>query len=335
MSDSTRSPEVTVIVVNYNAGHLLSSCITSLIEQTCETFDVIVVDNNSKDGSIDKLMPLKGNVRIIQMRENVGFAQANNLAARQTQANWIALLNPDAVAMPDWLEQLLTASKRYPEVTAFGSTQINAAEPLRLDGAGDVYHAFGIAWRGNMGQFVRTVPPEGEVFGPCAAAAMFRQRDFLEVGGFDESYFCYFEDVDLAFRLRLAGHRCVQVPGAEVTHLGSALSGKKSEFSDYHTTRNRIWTFIKNMPLPLLILLFPFFVATQFFCFLRTVGRGNGMVSLRALRDALIGLRPVLESRKVVQQSRKLSLAGLVRVLCWSLSKPVRKASHTWPIKQG
>ena len=335
MLNSTRSPEVTVIIVNYNGGNLLQNCLASLIRQTCDSFDVIVVDNDSRDGSIDRLAPLEKNIRVIRLKENIGFARANNLAARQTQASWIALLNPDAIAMPDWLEQLLLASRRYPEIAAFGSTQINADDPSRLDGAGDVYHAFGIAWRGNAGKSVGTLPPEGEVFGPCAAAAMFRRRDFLQVGGFDEAYFCYLEDVDLAFRLRLAGHRCVQVPKAEVTHVGSALSGRRSEFTLYHSTRNRVWTFLKNMPLLLLVFLLPFFVATHLYSLWRSFRRGTGIVTLRASRDAVSGLGPILVSRRLIQQSRKLSIAGLVRVLCWSLSKAVSRSAHTWPIKRG
>ena len=311
----------------------MQRCLESLMRQTCGSFDVIVIDNGSHDGSIDRLARFSTNVRIVQLGMNLGFAGANNLAARQTGAEWIALLNPDAVATPDWLEQLLLASRRHPQAAAFGSTQINADDPSTLDGAGDVYHAFGIAWRGNIGHSAATLPPEGEVFGPCAAAAMFRRREFLEIGGFDERYFCYFEDVDFAFRLRLAGYRCIQVPRAVVEHKGSALSGQDSEFTVYHNTRNRIWTFLKNMPLPLLFVLLPAFAVTHFFYLVRSFQRGSGLAMLRGSRDAVRGLGAILRSRKAVQRARTLSLWGLAQVLCWSLSKAVRHSAHTWPIR--
>ena len=109
----------------------------------------------------------------------------------------------------------------------------------------------GWAWQRGHGQRIgRVDDPEAaeEVFAPCAAAALYQRDAFQEVGGFDESYFCYFEDIDLGFRLRLAGHRCLYVPQAVALHLGAATAGRESDFAVYHAHRNLVWTYVKNMP---------------------------------------------------------------------------------------
>jgi GT2 family glycosyltransferase len=161
----------------------------------------------------------------------------------------LALLNPDAFPEPGWLEALVQAAEREPTVAAFASRLVLASSPEYLDGAGDSYHASGRAWRnGHRRPLAGWPASDVEVFAPCAAAALYRRAAFDEVGGFDEQYFCYFADVDLGFRLRLRGHRCLYVHGAVVRHIGSALSGYKSEFAVYHGERNAVWTFFKDMP---------------------------------------------------------------------------------------
>ncbi|QQP90269.1 glycosyltransferase family 2 protein [Skermanella sp. TT6] len=320
---TTEAP-VCVIVVNHNGGALLSRCIDSLAAQTVLPRDVVVVDNLSTDGSAAFLEtlsgPLAGRVRLIAPGANLGFAAANNLAAGLTREPWIALLNPDAFPEPRWLEALADATVRHPDVAMFGSTQIDAESPGRLDGAGDVYHASGLVWRGHHGAPVSELPPEGEVFAPCAAAALYRRDAFLAAGGFDEGFFCYCEDVDLGFRLRLAGERCVQVASARVLHVGSAITGRRSGFATYHGTRNRVWMFVKNMPAPLLIGLLPVHLAVNGLMLARGAVLGQGGPMLRGLRDAVRHIGPVLAERRAIQARRRLSAAGVARAVDWSVT---------------
>ncbi len=146
-----------------------------------------------------------------------------------------------------------------------------------------------------------------EVFAPCAAAALYRRKAFDEVGGFDEQYFCYFEDVDLGFRLRLGGHKCVYVHSAIVEHVSSALSGYRSDFAVYHGERNAVWTFFKNMPSGLLWLYLPQHLLLNLAALIYYPWRGQGRVVLRAKFDACRGLGDVLKRRKLVQRSRRAS----------------------------
>ena len=129
--------------------------------------------------------------------------------------------------------------ERFPDTKMFACAQYSLDEPSLMDGAGDCYHIFGIPWRGGYGRPVEEMPEEGECFSPCGASAVFHRQTFLDVEGFDESFFCYCEDVDLGFRLRLMGHRCIFLPQAMIHHAGSALSNKVGDFALYHGTRNR------------------------------------------------------------------------------------------------
>ena len=164
-------------------------------------------------------------------------------------SEWIALLNPDAFVEPHWLEAFLSAARDYPAFDVFGSKLVDAADPAVLDGAGDVCHVSGMVWRMGHGQPCRLFRRQvREVFSPCAAAALYRRSALLEVGCFDEDFFCYVEDMDLGFRLRRAGHRCLYVPSSVAHHVGSGTGGQHSDFAVYQGHRNLVWTYVKDMP---------------------------------------------------------------------------------------
>ncbi len=320
------SPEVRVIVVNYNAGPLLGRCLDALQRQTFRNFEAVVVDNASEDGSLDGAVPDDPRFRVDRLGENLGFAAANNRGARACKAPWVATLNPDAFAEPDWLQRLLDATQRHAGVAMFGSTQIDAEDEGRIDGSGDAFFAPGLAWRGNHGHPVGDLPEEGEVFGPCAAAALYRTEAFAAAGGFDERYFCYYEDVDLAFRLRLRGERCIQVRDAVVKHVGSGLAGSRSDFVRYHGARNLLWLFVKNMPAPLFWPLLPAHAGLQAALLAWAMVRGHLPPAWRGLKDGVRGLPAVWRSRQEVQAARRASSADVARAVTWSPVKLLRRA---------
>lgn len=321
------APAVSVIIVNYNSGPRLRRCLDHLAAQTFRDFDVIIVDNASTD---DSIATARGGVdfQLIEAGANLGFAAANNLAARSARGEWLAFLNPDAYAAPDWLDALMKAPGAYPGVDAFGSTQIDDADRNTIDGAGDVYHAFGLAYRGGFGSPVSELPPEGDCFAPCAAAAMIRRETFQKLGGFYEPFFCYSEDVDLGFRLRLAGGQAVQLRSAVVYHEGSGITGRRSDFTVYHGHRNRIWTYYLNMPLGLLVATAPFHFLLDLALLVQSAARGDGAAYLRAMRDGYGGLAKLSAERRKRQQSRTAPTAGIARALVWSPMALLRRTPH-------
>lgn len=227
--------KVTVVIVNWNGEPFLERCLSALAEQTLKPHDIILVDNASTDRSAAIIQQFP-NMRLIALDRNTGFAYANNLAIRlASEASvWIALINTDAFAEPRWLEELLLSAQRNPAFAVFGSRLLKASDPSTLDGVGDVYHMSGLVWRMGHGM-PTTAEHEREVFSPCAAAALYRRSALRELDGFDEDYFCYLEDVDLGFRLRLAGYHCLSVPQSVAHHVGSGTTGgQHSDFAIYH-----------------------------------------------------------------------------------------------------
>jgi GT2 family glycosyltransferase len=315
---------VAVIIVNWNGGPFLSACLESLDRQRRAPDHIIVVDNASSDDSLVRASRWLTRVELIRLTENAGFAKANNIGAKAAHRfDTLALLNPDARADPGWLEALLEAAERDPATAAFASQMRLLDSPDQLDGAGDSYHVSGRAWRNGHRMPSRDWPAEDcEVFAPCAAAALYRRAAFDDVGGFDEQFFCYFEDVDLGFRLRLQGHRCVYVHSAIVDHASSGLSGYRSDFSVYHGERNAVWTFVKDMPGPLLWWYLPQHIALNVAALVYYPWRGQGGVAFKAKFDALRGLGRVLRRRAHVQRARRADLRALRQAMAGGFMTP-------------
>jgi GT2 family glycosyltransferase len=312
---------VAVIIVNHNSGALLGRCLNAIADQSLPPSRIIVVDNASADGSADAIEQSHSGVQVIHCKENFGFAKGNNLGIAATEGcEWIACLNPDAFPEPDWLERFMNGASGLPEYHFFGCKLLQANRPGNLDGTGDVYHVSGLAWRRDHGKLdAEAAGEDGEIFAPCAAAALYRRDVLIEVGGFDESFFCYFEDVDLAFRLRLKGYRCYYVSGARVRHVGSAITGRRSDFSVYHGHRNLVWTYFKNMPASLLWLYLPLHLVLNLSSLLVYSLAGRAGVIFRAKRDAVKGLHLVWVARKTIQSHRRASASDLNRVMAKGL----------------
>jgi GT2 family glycosyltransferase len=325
LNNRNNTSDVSVILVVWNSADYLSQCLAGLSRQLYKNFEVILIDNGSTDDALAGIDELKigCEISIRKLPSNLGFAAANNMGAKLAKGKWIVFLNADAFPESGWLENLLKAVELNPQYTAFSSRQIQYNAPHLLDGAGDVYHISGLAWRNDYNMPVNAYGlAQREIFSPCAAAALYSREEFLIKGGFDEDYFSYFEDVDLGFRLRLMGAKSLYVPDAVVQHVGSASTGKRSNFSVYYGYRNMIWTFIKDMPYPYIWFFLPLHVSVVlFFAFFLTL-RGQGKAIWSAILDALRGLPKILEKRRSIQKEIKIPPRELLSAMSVGLFEP-------------
>jgi GT2 family glycosyltransferase len=327
-NESSIKPTVSILIVAWNSGDDLERCMAALDAQSTRDFEVILLDNGSTDGAVARLAA-RSWLRVERSEINLGFAAGNNRAARAACGRYLVTLNPDAFPEPDWLEMLVSAAERYPEAGSVGSTQLLDADPNIYDGAGDPYTLFGAAWRGDKGRPARPIV-EGEVFGVCAAAALYRREVFEAVGGFEERFFCYYEDVDLALRLRLAGWTAVQTPSARVRHVGSGSA--PSGFVLRHATRNRIWTLIRGLPDALIWLGAPLAMGLAIAAALAGVLRGETWARLSAIGEAFRGLGETLRERRAIQMSATVTQATFLRALTWSPWRYLRRRSDVRPV---
>ena len=289
---------ISVIVLNYNGKGFLNSCLSSLASQTYSDFEVIVVDNGSRDGSPEYVKENYPWVRLAKNDENLGFAGGTNVGIRAAKGEFVITLNNDSRADSRFIEELIKPMAD-PEVG------VCAAKMLfpdgRINSAGICISRSGAAW--DRGMFE---PDRGqyefveEVFGACAGAALYRREMLDEIGLFDEDFFLYLEDVDLAFRARLAGWKCLYVPGARVIHHHGGTAGVGSDLAVYYGNRNIVWYPIKDFPFRLLITSLPFIVARNLAVIPYYALRGQGGVILRSKLDALKGVVKMMEKRKDV-----------------------------------
>jgi GT2 family glycosyltransferase len=316
------APLVTVVIVNFNGGEMVLECLRALNKQTFQDFVTVVVDNNSTDGSEEAIAQEPGKVTVLRLATNRGFAGGVNHALRtQELGRWVALLNPDAYPDATWLQELVRHAQEHTEFASFGSKMFSDVAREHLDGVGDTYHVSGLPRRRGHGQRdVGQFDSNAEIFGPCAAASLYSTSSLRAVCDdrgcvLDEDFFCYVEDVDLAFRLRLAGYRSLYVSSALVQHVGSGVVGKHSDFQLYHGHRNLVWAYVKNMPGWLFWLMLPAHLALNMFTLAWFAARGNGSVVSRAKLDAVKELGRVWKKRKAIQAARKADLSEVWRFL--------------------
>ena len=310
---------VGAIIVCWNSKDTIKKCLKSIEEQIVQFDRVIVIDNDIDNNSTEESIRSDYNINdltYIKMKKNVGFAKANNIALELlSDCSWIATINPDAFLHPMWLKNLLVAVERYPRYTFFASRLMMHIKEGYVDGVGDEYHISGLAWRIGHG-FEYENEKERDVFSPCAAAAFYQYEAVIEAGGFDEDFFCYFEDVELGFRLRLYGHQCRFIPNAIASHIGSASTGgKHSDFAIYHGHRNLVWTYIKNMPGILFLLFLPVHLTLNIVSVLWFANKGKFRVIAKAKIDAISQTRTMWKKRKDIQKRRKCNLYEIIKIM--------------------
>lgn len=306
--------KIGVIIVNWNGGETILECLRHLVAQKDVEPRILVIDNNSADGSVSGIRNLSPHIEILRNPDNVGFAAACNQGVSHLQdCQWIAILNPDAFPEPDWLWTLITAANKSSDYHSFASLIVTQDDPAIIDSAGVAYLADGRGVHRLHGMGIdQTNVSRIEVFAATGAGALYRRGSLLEAGGFDERFFCYYEDVDLGFRLQLLGYKCLFVPAARIAHVGGGTTGgMNNDYSLFYGQRNFIWTFFKNMPSPLLFLYLPSHVLYVLGGLVRGYRLGKMRLMLRATREALKGLPCVLRDRWKLQAERRISIRTL------------------------
>ncbi|MEA2191319.1 MAG: hypothetical protein QOI73_1440 [Solirubrobacteraceae bacterium] len=297
---------VSAIVVSYDACELLLECLQSLVDALGEVegdSEIIVVDNHSRDGAPQAARERFPGLHIVELPDNVGFAGAVNVGVRQTSGTWVLLLNNDATIEPRAVGALLDAASGHDDVGSL-ATQMRFTRGGEINSAGIGVDRLGVAFDRHIGRPPQAGEPDvTEVFGASAGGALMRRSMLEHIGGFDESLFMYLDDVDVAWRARMRGWRCLYVPKAIVHHHHSATSVHGSAFKHFHVGRNRVRLLAKHVPARHLVLYAPAIVAHDLAYVLfaavadRTLaplrGRLCGLREWRAYRAAGAGRRPV------------------------------------------
>lgn len=307
---------ISVIIVNYNGKDYLEQCLRSLATQTICDHEVIVVDNASSDGSVAYLEEHFPEAKVLQSGENFGFAGGVNAGIRAASGEYIMTLNNDTRVDPDCLFHLLAVMDQDESVGMVAAKMLFFDR--RINSTGICISRSGAAWDRGMyeedcGQYDRIE----EVFGPCAGAALYRRLMLDEVGLFDEDFFLYMEDVDLAFRGRLLGWRCVYTHHARVYHIHGGTAGVGSELVVYYGNRNILWYVLKDYPIHILLTSLPWIIGRNLAVIPYYILKGRGWAVLKAKTHALLGMPVMIGRRKMVRQM--VPDSEIMRFICtWS-----------------
>jgi GT2 family glycosyltransferase len=305
-----------VVVPNLDGAELLGPCLEALSAQTVDGVETIVVDNGSRDGSVALVRERFPDVTVIELSENHGFAGAMNAGIEAAAAPLVAFLNNDAVAAPDWLAELAACLERHPRAAATTAKLVGTTGEDTLDGAGDgLTRSFLPFVHGHGRPDDGSWDAETEVFGASGTASLWRAEVLRELGGFDERFFAYYEDVDLSFRARLRGHELWYAPRAVASHRRGATAGSDLRFSLHNPARNRWYFLLKDAPAGLLLRHPLGLLAGEAFWWLRALRARSPRTLLRAYGQVMRELRPLLSERRTLQRSRVVSARALDRLL--------------------
>lgn len=295
--------------------------------QSCRDFEVIVVDNSGQQAVRTK-GPFAPGVRIIENERNAGFGRAINQGWRESGAQWIAALNDDAQAHPEWLSALLEAAGKDPEIGMVAS-QVRLGE-RELDSAGMLISGDGSSRQRGHGRPPEEFSREEDVLLPSGSAVLYRADMLEDTGGFAEDFFLYCEDTDLGLRARWRGWRCVYAPRAVVDHAYSRSSGRASALKALLVERNRLYLVVRNFPAKMLWRA-PFITLLRYFWhvayllhgkgkaaeFTTSGGRGSSLplLVLRAHVEAFSRLPRLLTERRAIRRRAYLTSMQFERLL--------------------
>ncbi len=289
VSGNSDNKLVTVIIPNINGLEHLKTCYSSILKQTYSNFKVILIDNNSTDGSVEFTVTEFPMIEIIKFDHNSGFAKAVNAgieaALKKHNTSYILLLNNDIELTDNFLEEAISTFNSVPDADIVASKMMNFYDRSVIDDTGNfITKKGGTAYpRGNGQKDTGQYDTPEYIFGACAGAAFYRKEVFEKTGLFDEDFFAYLEDIDLSFRAQLAGLKCYYQPKCVCYHKRGGSTISTIKFQMKMNERNGVWLRFKNFP-------FLMYVYYQPLLALSRIKRLAGIYSSAGLQTALIAL---------------------------------------------
>jgi GT2 family glycosyltransferase len=311
-------PKLSVLIVAWNSREELARTLPALLPELGEGDELIVVDNDSGDGTAEAVSALAPAAGVVRSGANLGFAAGCNVGAAQARGDLLVILNPDAAPRPGWGEAI---RRPWLEGRGWAAWQALVADGdgARINSAGNPVHFTGIVWAGGHGRPAGDAPPAGEVTALSGACLAIPRGTWEEAGGFPEHFFLYHEDVDLSLRLRLAGGVLGIEPAAIVDH-DYEFGAREHKWR--WLERNRGAFLIRVYPASLLALLAPALILTELALIPASFAAGWGRQKLAAIGEIVRWLPRLLRERRQVQATRTVSAAEFASWLTPDLDSP-------------
>ncbi len=310
--------KTTVVIPNYNGMAYLQDCLGSLKKQD-GNFDIIVVDNGSKDESCSYIKESFPEVVLIALPENLGFCRAVNIGIKAAGTPYVLLLNNDVKVKEDFVKNLEQSLEQKKDYFSIGAKMVSMKEPDKMDDAGDFYCALGWAFARGKGRPEKDYQKSGQVFSACAGAAIYRKKILEEIGYFDENHFAYLEDVDIGYRAKIYGYKNGFCHNAVVLHAGSGFSGSRyNEFKVTLSSRNSMYVIGKNMPFFQILFNAPLLLAGILIKWIFFIRKSMGKIYIQGIMKGIYGyLTKVRKEKKVPFQRKHLKNYLEIQIALW------------------
>src|SRR3954447_9259310 len=310
---------MSVVIVTWNEEATIAACLPSLVRQLKPTDELIVSDNASTDGTLEVVRELAPEAKVVQNGRNLGFPGACNSGAAAATGDLLVLLNPDTRVADGWreaIERPLVAGYGWEAWQALGTM----GRGTRINSDGGVIHFTGIAWAGHMGEpIANAVSEPAEIDFPSGACMAMELATWQRVGGMAGHFHLYYDDVDIALKLRLAGGRIGLEPSARVDH---EYEFSRRDMKWRMLERNRWGTIITTYPTSLLALVMPALIVTELVLLAIAAKSGWGRQKLAAIGDVLRSLPAFVRERRTVQATRVVPASAIARRMTADLSSP-------------
>ena len=299
---ATDKSSLTIVIPTFQRTDLLVACLKSILRCRSNNHSVVVVDDASPDADPSRASIAYPEIQVVRLAERSGFCAAANAGIRAAKTPFVQVLNDDTDVIAGWDQAALTVFRKRPEVAAIAPLILRWPDGGEIDSAGDAYYVGGIARKRGHGQ---ALAPEfmepGYVFGASGCGAFYRRNALLDVGGFPEDFGAYFDDVDLSFRLRHAGHQIWYEPACRILHHGSASYGRPSGELLERQSRNEEWVFWRNVPSQRMFGAIPKHLAVLAAKAFRRWRRGELLPFLKGRWNAIKDARAILNHRRQLQ----------------------------------
>jgi len=310
-------PLVSVIVVNYNGKKYIRECLNSLLDQKYPNFEIIVVDNASTDNSPEIIKKEFPQIKLIINNKNLGFAAGNNVGIKKAEGELIALFNPDAIAEPNWLSELVNAFNSSLDVGIAGGIVYYYEPKDVVWAAGGKIDIFtGVSWHIYQGEKInsKNLKTTDDIDYIPGCALVIRKNLLEKINLLDEEYFLYTDDLDLGFQIKRLGYRCLFVPTAVVYHAVSYSWKGKSLFGYSHHVRSRLYFYFKHFPIPFLItsLFFYTLISTFFELLLFRRPLSYFTIKIKVLMNILKNIHKIVEKRRELKKNG--NFRGKIRI---------------------
>jgi len=307
-------PLVSIIILNYNAGNLLLECIESVLQTNYQKFEIIIVDNDSKDDSVDRCKEKFRDVQIIENKKNLGYCEGNNVGIRNAKGEFIAILNPDTVVDSNWLKELIKGYKIFGD-GMYQPRFLTTNNHKILQGTGNMINLFGFGFARNKGDLDEGQFNEPERIGYASGTCLFTSKKIIEeLDMFDSFLFAYHDDLDLCWRAALKNIKSYYIPSSIVYHPPEGYTFKWNSFKFYLLERNRQYCLLTHYSRKTYFKMLPALMIIEIGVFFYYLKKGVLLSKFKATLSILKNFKHINVTYKKIQNKRKISDRELIKI---------------------